>query len=442
MQNKNALRDLLLNLSNKSIQIASDYYKTEAFFLNVLYIKPVVTRFEYKEGAITTLQVSENKVMKPQWYVGDKNYFIEKKIKCLPEYTWCVTEISNAYSLPPEQIDTFLFSFIGVLAEEQMNPAVSPTSKVSVEDYIDVFISDLENSPIDVSVRLWVNGVWPEDEECQLGGAKLRQTKQVDIEKEEPIIPFYRKSGPPHKSPSIVEFTLSAEEPGEVQREVESFLDVLRLFRLGSVVATITEMTSKSIMRLSNIQIFSEPKAGYYKYKFQATDVDAFSHFITKMKPLLPTPFENIRDYRDIAFQRYKEALLERKLIEDRITSVISCLEALYSTNNTEITHKLAQRVSGILRNAGFKPLDIFEDVKEAYRIRSAFIHGLDESKRKADHSQLCERIMEYARVSILIFYQLKEKKSKIIMKLDNSLLDEEIYNDFKESISQCVISR
>jgi hypothetical protein len=154
-----------------------------------------------------------------------------------------------------------------------------------------------------------------------------------------------------------------------------------------------------------------------------------FSSLLNKMKRLLPIPFETPADSLSIAFQRYKDALLQPVTTESQITSLITCLEALYlkADERMELTHRLGQRVSALLRFHGFTPLEVYNDVRQAYDIRSTFIHGSQIEKEKQQSAQeLCKEIMEYARVSLLIFFQLKDaEKDKVINRLDNSLLDE-----------------
>jgi len=56
---------------------------------------------------------------------------------------------------------------------------------------------------------------------------------------------------------------------------------------------------------------------------------------------------------------------------------------------------------------------------------------------KKRGESALCETVMQYARVSLLVFFQLKDtlEKERLINKLDNSLLDTDSCNKLKEFI-------
>jgi hypothetical protein len=58
------------------------------------------------------------------------------------------------------------------------------------------------------------------------------------------------------------------------------------------------------------------------------------------------------------------------------------CLEALFSTSSAELAHKLSERVAYFLANEAETRVRVFEQVKEAYSVRSVVLHG-DELPRK-----------------------------------------------------------
>lgn len=129
-------------------------------------------------------------------------------------------------------------------------------------------------------------------------------------------------------------------------------------------------------------------------------------------------------------------------------------MEALYlKKGEAELSHRLQLRVGGLLRFSGFDeartPLDIREDVRTAYGIRSDFAHGsfIEEEKLKKS-SDLARKVVDYARRSLLLFLQLKcltDKDSKylsdeglkadIINMIDDSLLDLCAYNKLESLV-------
>jgi hypothetical protein len=59
-----------------------------------------------------------------------------------------------------------------------------------------------------------------------------------------------------------------------------------------------------------------------------------------------------------------------------RISNMCSIFELFFSTDNSEITHKLAERTAFILTKDPEKRLSIYNTIKDAYSIRSRISHG------------------------------------------------------------------
>lgn len=59
-----------------------------------------------------------------------------------------------------------------------------------------------------------------------------------------------------------------------------------------------------------------------------------------------------------------------------KISHYCSALESLFSTDNTELTHKLSERVAIFLKDYGYNPLTVYDQIKYYYSIRSKVTHG------------------------------------------------------------------
>jgi hypothetical protein len=59
-----------------------------------------------------------------------------------------------------------------------------------------------------------------------------------------------------------------------------------------------------------------------------------------------------------------------------KIANYCSALETLFTTDSTELAHKLAERVAFFLGERGLIRRDIFTTVKNAYNVRSKLVHG------------------------------------------------------------------
>jgi hypothetical protein len=439
------LSALLWDLSKNIIAKVKEY-QTEGGLTQIrtLYVKPKVEDFEYEDGLISH-GVSWTHVEKEEWHWKDQYDFIHKVVEHIPEHSDCIAEISKKYKIPKRQAEYWLSRFVQILADK----AVDPLSDEFIVDQVTTFIRDLDKSPRDWRIKVWLDGIWLEEEQCELASEMiLRRPNPADLEIERPFEMFpYGTFTFPQMPSSVLEFGFRAKDPNQVRKEIELILDVLRLFRLGSINASRTEMFPQSIVN-SAATLGSAPVAIHYQYAFQSADVGPLMSLIKKIKPILPSSFDTPIDGVDplgIAFQRYKDALHQRGTIESRITSAITCLESLYlkARERMELSHRLSQRVSALLRFFEFIPLKVYNDVSRAYEIRSTFIHGSQIEKRQQKSAPaLCETILEYARVSLLVFFQLKDTagKEELINKLDNSLLEEKALQKTKELIGKDII--
>nr|WP_305462904.1 HEPN domain-containing protein [Photobacterium leiognathi] len=81
-----------------------------------------------------------------------------------------------------------------------------------------------------------------------------------------------------------------------------------------------------------------------------------------------------------------------------------SAFESLFSTDNSELTHKLSERVAFFLKDFGFNPVEVFDDLKSFYVIRSKVTHGDSlKTNKEQSLSSLSQRCDNYLRVILNI---------------------------------------
>lgn len=408
-------------------------------------IKPVVGSFEYKEGSIS-IQTSFQDVEKEEWHWKDQHEFIEKAIKPLHAYTTPLSKIVEKYSINSDQADFLLTQFARVLSGK----ATEPVSNGFLVDQITIFVNQLEKAPVDWEVVVWLSGLWLEEDKYQLGAAiLLRRPEPADFEVERGtnISLLSSPFGFDQLPSAILEMKLRGREGVDIQRQVEAVLNVLRLYRTGSVTELRLLMNPKSFSLWGGSVSGGRYRAGLYKYPFKRSDINPFMDLLERLKDKLPTPFTEAGNSRplEIAFQRFQEALLQPVSLESRITSAITCMEALYlkATERMELSHRLGQRAALLLGLFGRKAPEIYNNLDRAYNVRSVFIHGsqVEESQRQS-LSKMGETVIEYARLSLLIFFQLEQSlnKERLLNKVDNSLLDHEALNKLREAVTKDIL--
>jgi len=74
-----------------------------------------------------------------------------------------------------------------------------------------------------------------------------------------------------------------------------------------------------------------------------------------------------------------------------KISSYMSMLECLFSTGDTEVSHKVSERVALYIGKNSNDRYKIFKTIKHAYTLRSRFVHGDAVDKKHSLQSQLKE---------------------------------------------------
>lgn len=224
----------------------------------------------------------------------------------------------------------------------------------------------------------------------------------------------------------------------------------LKLYKLGSIYPIQTTYVPQSFMKMGSRSIGNT--SGYstiFRYALAKKDEKELNDFIRKIKSLSKSDnlLEIVNESKPlgIALRFYDSCLLESKSTEHRIANSISCLEALYlSDPSGELKRRLSQRVALIMKHFGFVPNKVFEDVKDAYDIRSKYVHGNSLNKKQILKAfEIIENIVQYSRISFLVFLQWKNQydKKKLLKLIDQALLDETISKKLSVKIEEhCLV--
>ena len=100
----------------------------------------------------------------------------------------------------------------------------------------------------------------------------------------------------------------------------------------------------------------------------------------------------------------------------------------LKSEECEELSERLASRTAKLLYYQGKRPVEVYNDVKRSYEIRSRFIHGchLTQSER-VEANELFQKVIEYIRLVLLQFMLLKrdgEDKDRLLSLMTRSFIE------------------
>jgi len=424
------LPTLLLRLSRDIIDIARNIKENQKIEkMKILLIRTKIINFEYKEGITSYIPSTEYIEKEEEWIEGVDEMYSE--IKKLPLYIEACKRISDTYGVEESQAESWLGRFTSRIINNALNEKIS---EETLFENINIFLNDLEQNPVTWEVLVEIDGLWlKDDEEIELAkGIKLRRLRPSDLEFECPIelmlSPFPETAFRPISA--IMEIKQRAETQSSVSEELEKIITALRLYKLGSVQKGVTKFTPKSILQRELAQ-FSVIQPTVYRYSLGSNELDKIKNFLNKIKPLIPVTKGRIEttDYLSISLQRYNDALFKPNPIE-RIAYAIMGLESLFlkRSEREELSHRLAQRVAKCLSIFNYQPVEVYKEIKQSYKIRSGFVHGSMDKDELRYSGKLVDKVMEYLRLSILMFMELKEKveKESFLNTIDNSLLHHE----------------
>jgi len=437
---------LLLKLT-KSIRKISIGLKEQGLISTVEnpILKNKIEEFEQKDDGSSRFSQSYQQIIRKEWSGEDILKTIVPKVKQLEVYQQIVKLLSERFSVNTAQADFWVSNFMGFVARESLNDA---TEDKIIELSIS-FMMDLEGSPKYWNPTLWINGLLLKDDSLRVSDTFIiRKVVASDLEREWNLLsfPFFFEMNeyPPN---SIIQLVLRGKNQPEIHIELEKIILSLRLFKVGSIENVKTHWGVLTFTSLGfGVSSKSYPSSSNYKYELKKEDIPRLSDFLKKFPSLIPSALTSGQgeiDYSVIAIQRYNDALMKPEIFESRLSFGIMALEALFlkkEIENGELEHRLSQRVARLLSLYEYKPLEVFNTLKRSYAIRSSYVHGSPIPKEELNQaSELTQKVLDYVRICIILFLQLKEKfeKDKLLNLIDNSLLSEEAFEKLKQELKQ-----
>jgi hypothetical protein len=146
------------------------------------------------------------------------------------------------------------------------------------------------------------------------------------------------------------------------------------------------------------------------KYRVISSETKEFTEFFAEF---------DLMDFRDLdlAIEYFNKSYTEAFFPRGALINLMISLENLYlKGENLELSYKLSMRASFILATEPNEREEVFDDIKKAYKYRSAIVHGESPPKISED---FFFKIREYTRQSLKFFLRnptLKKNIDKTIL--------------------------
>lgn len=192
----------------------------------------------------------------------------------------------------------------------------------------------------------------------------------------------------------------------------------------------------KGISSNSRMSYFSNAKGQLYDTKFSTEEISLGISMLIKTFNEGSTADLNHLETSEIIttvanrlerFIYFLQAARSQDFPPSRISMYCTLLETLLSTDNQEVSHKIAERTSRLLGKNYVERFEIYKFVKEAYAIRSANVHGDKLSKRfrKLDKQiEISIKFDMYVRRLIQLIIR-DESKMELYIKDQNDILND-----------------
>jgi hypothetical protein len=453
------LRDALLNFSKIALKTIKE--GTDTSFIVKSYMCYVKNNVEYHinrnaVGSIPSLSWTHTYDMRDEIYLKNEYKFFEKYIRPLQAFKKCIEEM-------PE---TSIYEDKGFLLQQfifKLNDKANLVSYQYDGDFlnrqINLFMNDIYHAPIDWNTKIFMYGLDLEEDRYEFSykledGTNtrmvIRKTILSDFNMEWPINskPLFGELNTPILTSAVIDFTVKCPylEYWKAHIEIEKILDILRLYRVGTVIALKWERTPmNSFIMDSSYSLYSIEHSQHSKYVLNMDDIMKLESFINKIGSALPSISKyrsNDLLYLNMAFENYKYAIIKHGDVLAPISFAITGLETLYKIKDEPgrgNARKVSERVFSVLKLFNVNDDNIKDNIIKAYEIRDSVYHGFVLSNEQITiASEIYISVMNYLRISLQIFLQVKKNKEELLSKI-RPLADEPENDNLKRDLKQLI---
>jgi len=178
-------------------------------------------------------------------------------------------------------------------------------------------------------------------------------------------------------SPSILELRFRSHVSGPAQATAERYFRFLRLIcPAGISYSKLRILSPFAWLPMSRATFRPASRATPYTWSFDRNDVRGIDELREALWAYIPSHLEEPTDAIRIALDRYERALMEVVRPEVRILYLVMALEALYSESELEVGYRIRQRSALFSDLIGEDGRGVAKIVREAYKLRSSYVHG------------------------------------------------------------------
>lgn len=401
--------------------------------------------FDYsKEGYAATTSLEDEE----EWTNLTLAGFVHETVRVTAQFDRAMKILASEQSVDEPRAGEWLRIFVLKAIQDPARPA----RDAHLSGLIATFVKELHKGTLSWRGIAWLDGVKLEQDSVKIGnGVVLRQTKASDLDYRESfdlfsvVLPSERPSH--HDYPSAI---LEVEVRGDsraVAREVIRTTLLLRLFKVASASYIWIETSSNGILHAGSKGKPPLSPLNHFRETLTKTELSRLPKFFETFGPLIPddllADMPSGVGFIGNASMRYNDALLSSQSVEARIAASMMALETLLlkTDEREELSERLALRAAKLLYLIGKRPVEVYQQIKQGYEVRSQFVHGGSfGQEQRANNDKLIRNVANHARLVILLFMYWKlagEEKDKRIALITHALLDRDAEDKLRKSLGE-----
>jgi len=407
------------------------------------YIKWKLNDFEYTEQGVKSSGAQGKQIKKPDWfraYISIIN--TAKNTDLFKTLTNKLNDLSKSTSFTLE-------NFISKISHHCLESDEISESKLF--EYAERLVKEINGEPVKTGAEIDLVGIALRSKSIRISKlVSIRQTTLEDVETE--VLEYQHGRFDHHVYPSAIMNLSTYEKFGsDLQNEVEKALVLLRLFKSGSIRWSKYRMHTEGFSNFTGGEFSAGKTYVLDTVLIRESEEEQLKKFWSQMWDKIPLTFIRIGDvadsFRDIAYQRYTDALLENGTKERRISNAVMGLEGIFlrdKNEQQELSYRLRMRIAKVMKFFGYNPFEVKRIVRDCYDVRSRFVHGglLSHESREVledkygSIDKLLLNLLNYLRISLIITILMQTGKDEFVTRIDNSFLDQESETKLEQTLN------
>lgn len=420
----------LTGLGNNAVEIARKILDENITQPDkVIYLKWKLNDFEYTDTGVKNSGATGEHITKNDWSTA--RMIILAKIQKLEQYKKLETKLDTTYPSHPRN----LFDFFANNLIPKCFP--KPLTKSEVEHLTELFIKYLKDEPIKRIAEAELTGLVIRSNSIRISDEfTIRQTQKSDLEKEVLERDEHRYGHLPY--PSVIMKVESFSKANDLGKKIQFATDVFRLFKVGSIKFLKYSMPFESFGPGLGWVISHDRSNPLDFALIKESEEEQLRKFWKIMEHNFPESFSVRRSlelsFREIAYERYSDALLKNGTVEHRIANAMMGLESVFLRGGElqELSYRLRMRVAKLVGFFGYDPHEATRVIRDAYEVRSKYVHGglLNFEKKDkfnenyGDIKNLLLLLLNYLRISIVVSIMMITSKDEFVSTIDKSFLE------------------